>query len=181
MKLLATVAVLGTLAIAATSNPLSAQGVWLGGGATFPTSDYGDFANTGFLFTAGVGTGVGDGGLGVGVEGFYGQNSHETDGNKTTPLGFMGQVAYSLSGPDADSGIYVLGQLGVLWHKYSSETVPALDGSESGFAYGGALGYEFPLGGVDGWVEGKFMQASISDENTQFFGILAGISIPFGS
>ena len=179
MKLFATVAALGTLTIAATSSPLSAQGAWLGGGATIPTSDYSDYANTGFLLTAGVGTSVGDGGLGVAVEALYGQNNHETDGDKTTPWGFMGQVAYNLAGPGAESGIYVLGQLGVLWHKFSSATLP--EGSESGFAYGGAVGYGFPLGGADGFVEGKFIQASISDENTRFLGILAGVSIPFGS
>ena len=67
MKLLATVAVLGTLAIAAISNPLSAQWVWLGGGATFPTSDYGDLVNTGYNFMAGVGADVGTIGLNLGV------------------------------------------------------------------------------------------------------------------
>ncbi len=181
MKLLATVAVLGTLAIAAISNPLSAQWVWLGGGATFPTSDYGDFANTGYNFMAGVGANVGTSGLNVGAEGFYGQNNHDTDGDKTTPYGFLGSVGYNVSGPDADRSVYVFGTLGALWHKFSSETLPATDDSEAGFAYGGGAGYFFPLGGVDGWIEGRFTQASISGANTQYFAINAGISIPFGS
>jgi hypothetical protein len=180
MKSFVAAAVVGILALMATSNPLAAQGVWIGGGATFPTSDYGEVANTGYLLTAGVGTSVGSGGLSVGVEGFYGQNSTDTDGNKFNPYGFFGQVSYDLGGADAERGIYVLGQLGMAWDKFSSETLPALDGSDSGFAYGGAVGYFLPLGGVNGWVEGKFTQASISGSNIQWFGILAGISIPFG-
>ena len=179
MKSLATTAVIGIFGLLATSNPLSAQFVWIGGGATFPTSDYGEFANTGFQFEAGVGTPVGDQGLNLGVGGFYGQNNHETvDGDKTNPYGFLGMVEYDFAGPDADRSFYVIGNLGVLWHKFSSDTSP--EATESGFAYGGAAGYVFPLGGVDGWVEGQFTQASISDGNTQFFGILAGVSIPLG-
>ena len=41
-------------------------------------------------------------------------------------------------------------------------------------------GYFFPLSGVNGWVQGEFRLASISNENTSFFGIEAGISIPLG-
>jgi hypothetical protein len=61
-----------------TSNPLSAQGVFLGGGATFPVSDYGDYANTGYLLIAGGGRPVGDSGLGVGLEAFYGRDISST-------------------------------------------------------------------------------------------------------
>ena len=49
MKSLATAVVIGILGLVATSNPLSAQFMWLGGGGTFPVSDYGSYANTGFL------------------------------------------------------------------------------------------------------------------------------------
>ncbi len=179
MKSLATAVVMVILGVVATTSPLSAQFVWIGGGATFPTSDYGDIANTGYLVMAGGAIPVGEAGLNLGVNAFYGQNNHElVDGDKTNPYGFMGMVEYDFSGPDAEGGLYVLGEAGILWHKYSSDT--SVDTSESGFGYAGALGYGFPLGGVNGWVEGRFMQASISDANTQFLGIVAGISIPLG-
>ena len=177
MKSLATAVVIGILGLLATSNPLSAQWVWIGGGGTFPVSDFGDYADTGFQFEAGVGTPVGDQGLNLAMGGFYGQNNHEAiDGDKTNPYGFLGMVEYDFAGADADRSFYVIGEAGILWHKYSSNTFP--ETTESGFAYGGRAGYFFPLGGVTGWVEGKFTQASISDENTSFFGIVAGISIP---
>ncbi len=177
MKSLAIAAVVGTLGLLATSNPLSAQSVWIGGGGTFPTSDYGEFANTGYQFMAGAGLPVGDQGVSVGVGGSYGQNNHEAvDGDKTNPYGFTGYVEYDFAGRDAERTFYVLGELGVLWHKFSSDTSP--ETTESGFAYGGAAGYAFPLGGVTGWAEGRFTQASISDANTQFFGIHFGVGIP---
>jgi hypothetical protein len=53
MKTILTVFLIGMLGLAATSNPLSAQFVFLGGGATIPVSDYGDYADTGFLVTGG--------------------------------------------------------------------------------------------------------------------------------
>ena len=180
MKSLAAAVVIGILGLVATSNPLPAQqSVWIGGGGTFPVSDFGGYANTGFELEAGVGTFVGDQGVSLHVGGSYGQNNHEAiDGDKTNPYGFKGLVEYDFAGPDADRSFYVIGELGVLWHKFSSDTSP--ETTDSGFAYGGAAGYFFPLGGVGGWVEGRFTQASIDDENTSFFGIVAGISIPFG-
>ncbi len=179
MKSLTIAAVIGTLGLLAISNPLSAQSLWIGGGGTFPVSDYGDLADTGFLFMAGVGTPVGESGLGLGVGGFYGQNNHTlVDGDKTNPYGFAGYLEYDFAGRDAERTFYVLGELGVLWHKFGSDTSP--ETTESGFAYSGAAGYAFPLGGLTGWAEGRFTQASISDANTQFFGIVAGISIPLG-
>ena len=116
----------------------------------------------------------------IGVGGFYGQNNHEAvDGDKTNPYGVIGMVEYDFAGPDATSSFYVLGELGVLRHKFSSDT--STEATESGFAYGGAAGYFFPLASFSGWVEGRVTQASISDSNTSFLGIVAGISIPFGS
>ena len=177
MKSLATAAVIGTIVLMTTSNPLSAQTVWIGGGATFPTSDYGNLANTGYQFEAGVGTPVGDQGVYLGVGGSYGQNNHELiDGDKTNLYGFMGLVEYDFAGRDAERTFYVLGMAGVLWHKFSSDTSP--EATESGLGYAGAAGYSFPLGSVNGWVEGRFTQASIADENTQFFGIHFGVGIP---
>ena len=54
--------------------------------------------------------------------------------------------------PDADDTLYVLGEAGILWHKYTSDV--SADTSESGFGYAAALGYGFPLGGINGWAEG---------------------------
>jgi hypothetical protein len=180
MKALVTVAVVGLLALMGTSNSLSAQSLFLGVGGTSPTSDYGEYAKTGYLVLAGGAVPVGQGGVSIGIEGFYGQNSHEVvDGDKTNPYGALAMLQYSFSGRDADATVYVLLEGGMLWHKFSSDTSP--EDTESGFGYGGAAGYAFPLGGVQGWIEGRFNNASISDSNTAFYGLVAGISIGLGN
>ena len=56
--------------------------VFLGGGMTFPVSDFNEFHKTGWQGWGGVLVAVGDAGLSVGAEGFYGSNGLETDGNK---------------------------------------------------------------------------------------------------
>ncbi len=178
MKPIVTAVVVGILGPVATSNPLSAQFVWLGGGATFPVSDYGDYADTGFLITGGGGYPIGDSGLSITAEGFYGQNNHpDFDGDKTSPYGVMGGLEYDF-GADADSGVYMFGGLGILWHKFSSDQFE--ESTDSGLGFGAGAGYGFPLGGINGWVEGRVTHASIDDSNTSFVGVMAGISIPLG-
>jgi hypothetical protein len=163
---------------------VSAQSLYFGGGATFPTGDYGDYANTGFMAVAGLDFPVGPEGLSLFGEGFFGQNKHsDHDGDKTLPFGGMAGLLYSFS-PDADASLYAFGQAGIMVHKYSSDE---FDGdSESAFGYGGGVGYGFPLGGMDAWVEGRYMGASFGGDSgsesstTAFFGILAGLSIEIG-
>ncbi len=174
-----TAVALGLLGLTAAVNPLSAQWIWFGGGPTFPVSDYGDYADTGFLLIGGVGLPVGEAGLSAGVGGFFGQNSHsDVDGDKTSPFGIHGWVGYDLAGPNAESSIYLGGEIGVLWHKYSSDLFE--ESTDSGLGIGGVVGYFFPLGSVNGWVEGRLQHASIDDENTSFVGIMAGVSVPLG-
>jgi hypothetical protein len=160
--------------------PASAQFVWIGGGPTFPMSNYGDYAKTGFLVNAGVGMPVGEQGLQFGVEGFFGQNNHsDITGDKTNPVGVMADLEFDFAGKGATRSVYLLGGVGLLMHRYSSDTYGS--DSSTGLGVMGALGYFFPLGGITGWFEGRIMEARIESENTMFSGIMAGISIPVGS
>jgi hypothetical protein len=165
------------------STPLAGQSVYFGGGATIPTGDYGDYADPGFMVIGGLEFPVGPEGLSVFGEGFFGQNGHsDFEGDKTQPYGAMGGLLYSFS-PDADASLYAFGQAGILVHKYSSDDFEG--DSESAFGYGGGVGYGFPLGGVRGFVEGRYMSASFDDElggssSTAFFALFAGVSIGIG-
>lgn len=162
---------------------LAAQSVWVGGGGSVPLGDYGDYANTGFLAVAGVAIPVGDGGLDVFGEGFFGQNSHsDVDGDKTNPYGFMGGAQFTFGEADATQGLYVFGEVGILFHKYGSDD---FEGStDSGLGYGAGAGYFFPLGGLNGWIEARAMSASTGDGDssgkTSFLGLLAGVNFPLG-
>ena len=71
--------------------------IYIGGGGSFPTSDFGDYANTGWMAIGGVLVDVGPSGLGLGVELFYGQNNHKDEASlfesaKTSPYGAMAIV-----------------------------------------------------------------------------------------
>ena len=157
----------------------SAQGVYFGAGVTFPTGDYGNYANTGYLGVAGISFPVGPAGLLVIGEGFFGQNSHsDIDGDKTLPWGGMGGLAYYLS-PEEAGGIYLFGQVGALVHKYSSDESEG--SSETGLGFGGGAGYGFPLGGgTELFMEGRYMQGNFDDGNTAFFGIVGGVALTLG-
>ncbi|MDX1395786.1 MAG: hypothetical protein R3195_15495 [Gemmatimonadota bacterium] len=163
---------------------LLGQGIYFGAGATFPTGDFGDYADTGWMGVAGVTFDIGTGGLWVGGEGFYGQNNHSDDlaptpteeaGAKTNPYGAMGIVGYG-TGDGESLGFYFFGGAGLLVHKYSSDVSDSV--SDSNFGYQAGAGVSFPLGGsLDLWGEGRFMGAS----DTTFFGLLAGLSIGLGN
>lgn len=161
--------------------PTSAQYVWVGGGPTFPMSDYGNKdltgAKTGYLITGGVGMPVGEQGLSVYAEGFFGQNNHETSGEQTTPYGALLGLEFDFAGKDVDQSLYVSGGVGLLVHRYNDGSSTS---SSSGLGLSGGLGYYFPLGSMHGFVEGRIFQARIDSENTMFSGIMAGISIPVG-
>ncbi len=158
-------------------SPASAQGVYWGAGITFPMGDYGDYAKTGYLGIAGISFDLGPAGLSVVGEGFYGQNSHETDGDKTNPYGAMAGLLYDLN-PEETGGPYVFGQAGLMVHKYSSDEFG--DDSETGFGFGAGAGYGFPLGDTELFVEGRYMYGSFDYGNTSFLGIMAGVALTLG-
>ncbi|MFH1763927.1 MAG: hypothetical protein ABIF09_07025 [Gemmatimonadota bacterium] len=165
-------------------NQASAQGVFLGAGVTVPTGDYKDFgdgdgAKTGYMAVGGVSFPIAGESLSIFGEGFYGQNSHEYEGDKTNLYGAMGGVMIDLA-PEGEAGLYFFGQAGMLVHKYSSDDFSEFEDSETGLAFGGGAGYSIPLGGMFGWVEGRYMQGQFDDGNTSFFGVFAGISFPVG-
>ena len=161
------------------------QSIFVGGGVTFPTGDYGDYADTGWMGVAGVTFDLGTAGLWVGGEGFYGNNSHnagdltptpqDEDFGSTNLYGAMGLVGWG-SGDGESLGFYVYGGAGLLVHDFSApEGVEG--GSESKFGYEAAAGVDFPLGGSTSlWGEGRFMGAS----DTTLFGIYAGLSFGIG-
>jgi len=147
---------------------------FLGAGVTFPSGDYGDYANTGWLGSAGVGFPIGDAGLAVGGEAFYGQNNHDFKGDKTHPYGVLGFVQYSFGNMDKLHP-YVLGGAGIMVHKYSSDTYKG--DSDTKFAYTFGAGVSYPLGGTTGlYGEGRYY----GRDKTNFIGILGGLYVTFG-
>ncbi len=166
----------GVLAAASTAN---AQYVFLGGGASLPMSDFKEFAKMGWIAQGGVGVDVGDKGLWVEAEAWYGSNKHKApdDADKTNLLAVMGGVGYSFT-PDKKLSPYVVGSAGMLQHKY----VPGTGTSESewNFAWAAGAGFGYKLSPkATFWVEGRFMDGGGEGSNF-FIPITAGVTINFG-
>jgi hypothetical protein len=171
-KTLSAVATL--LFLLAAPSTVFGQGIFVGGGVTIPTGDFGDFADTGWMAIGGFSFDVGDGGVSAGLEGFYGENKHDTEGDKTNPYGAMAFLLYRAGNPES-VGPYLYGGAGILIHKFSSDTSEG--GSDTNFGYEFGAGLDFPFGdNVGGWLEGRYMGST----DTTLFGILAGLGFGVG-
>jgi hypothetical protein len=157
----------------------AAQSVFVGAGVTVPTGDFSDDAKAGFLGIGGVTFPMGPQGLAILGEGYFGQNSHDLEGDKTSVYGAMGGLIYDFAG-QGEAGVYLFGQAGLMVHKYSSEESSEFDDSETGLAFGAGVGYGIPLGKANAWLEGRYMQGQFDGGNTSFFGVVAGLSFPVG-
>jgi len=182
-------AVIALVGFAVPSHAQAQTTLYVSGGAAIPTGDFGTYANTGWMAAAGVLFGIGESGLGVGGELFYGQNNHKSessffDNEKTTPYGAMAIVDYSFS---TGGGIepYVFGGAGVLIHKFSADNIESESNSAFGYQFG--AGVAFPIGATTSlYGEGRYIGSSSTGEgtdagNTTYFGVLAGIAFQLGS
>jgi hypothetical protein len=158
------------LAVTLVSAPVSAQ-FYVGGYASLPSSDYGEFAKTGWMAEAGYGFWKSSNErLTLWVSGSYGSNSWEGEGDgKTNIMMGLGSATYNLTA-SAESGPYLMGHVGYLNSKASFEDVD-FDG-EGGVAFGGGAGWFFGKF----FVEGRYITASIDEATLGLILIGAGIS-----
>lgn len=176
MLVLAAAALLGFAA------PSQAQvTLYIGAGGSFPTSDFGDYAKTGWMATGGALWNVGDSGLGIGAELFYGQNNHDEDvsffeGAKTSPYGAMAIVDYSFE-TGGNIHPYVFGGLGLLVHRFSADNVDSESDSQFGYQGGAGLAFGLGSGSTSLYIEGRYM----GSEDTKYFGALAGLAFGVGN
>lgn len=180
MKPLARIGALVALLAFTLPSTAQAQGAFLfgGGGVTFGTGDFGDGTDAGWLAIAGVGVDIGESGVFVAGEGFYGSNGIADSDESADLYGGFAELGYSFQ-TGGNVQPYVLGGAGIL-------VLDVLDESESGFGYLGALGLSIQTESRVGfWIEGRFMGAqglgeSPDEIDVNLFGIVAGIGIGLG-
>lgn len=169
------------LAIAAPSIAHAQASVFLMAGPTIPIGDFGDFAKTGWMGYAGVTFPLGENGLWAGVEGSYGQNSHDADvtfvddGDKTNLIGAMGLLGYSIP-TESSVQPYVWGGAGLLVHRFSPATGSSV--SDSNFGFQAGAGVAIGEGSVKPLIEARIESAG---SETQFIGVEVGALIDVGN
>jgi len=125
---------------------------------------------------------IDENGLFVYADGLYGSNGHsDIEGNSNSFLGAFAGVERSFA-ETGEGGPFVFGQLGFLKRNSKSEEFAEYRESEWGPAFGVGAGYEYPIGRLNGWVLGRYIQGQLDgvDGNATFFGVVAGVSLPFG-
>lgn len=157
---------------------LSAQNVFVLGGATIGTGDYGDAVDTGWMISGGLSFPLGEGGLFAGVEGLYSRNGQTAGDESAKPYSVMGFLGYDLVTGSSVTP-YVYGGAGLQGVSVSND---GESNSES------ALGYQFGAGlafGGDGnvspLVEIRYQGSGDEDVDLNFIGIAGGVSIGVGN
>jgi len=171
-------AVAFALALAAPSVVSAQATIVLGAGATIPMGEYADYAKLGWLGHGGVEFPAATN-ISIGAHGFYGSNSHDTDGDKTNLYGGVGTVGYLIptSGSMAPQ---IWGGLGYMVHSYKSESFPAFEGSDGSLAGLLGVGLGFPLGSVMGAVNAYVLTGFGENDGTRYIGLDLGVGIPLG-
>jgi hypothetical protein len=175
------------LALGLATAPAAGQSIYVLVGPSFPVGDFGEYANTG-IHAAGGATFAVSNRIDLYGEAFWGQNSHDGEGDsKTNPYGFMaGALLEVASGGTVEP--YVFGGAGIMVHKYTAEFEGSSeDDTESavGFQVGGGLGFD--LGTAHAFGEARFLSASFDpevsgeeSESTAFFAVTVGLAFKLG-
>jgi opacity protein-like surface antigen len=158
MKRFGSAMLVGVVAVLVASAPAQAQYIFAGLGASKPMGSFNDVAKTGWMFTGGIGADIGDKGLWIEGEGYYGSNDRKVEGDKTNTFAFIGALGYSFK-PEAKISPYVTGGVGIVASQYKTEAGGSLGGgTEKGFGYTGAVGVGFKAGSkLTFWLEGRLL------------------------
>jgi hypothetical protein len=165
------------LPIASSTNASAQPSVHVGAALTVPWGDFGDYANTGRLGVVGAIQPIGGAGVTLGGQAFYGQNTHEVEGERTNLLGAVLMASWSFT-RWSRAGPVVFGGAGVVSRRHRSDPLPELNHNRSGMLLAGGLGYPFPLGRVSGFLAGAISQGFGGAESTMLIGVGAGVSFP---
>ena len=165
---IALAACLGALVVAWPAPAAAQAALFLGGGPTFPTGDYGVNVNSGWLVSGRLAFPVGSGGFSLGLEGFYGRDySASYSGYSGSLVGGYAVAAYRM-GDRSRTGAYVLGGIGML-------TDPDYENLFYGLgAFSLGAGVDFPMKHLGLFVEGRY---SVSDL-ISFGGLTVGLKLP---
>jgi len=179
--------VLGAVLLATVgAAPAVAQGAKfsLGGGLTLPLSDFDDLAGTGWHGLAAIGFQPTDFPVGFQVDGMYQRFSADEEFTTFDNWQFIqgtANVVYTfVTAEQSTFHPYLIGGVGLYNWKPTGDNVEDF-GSETDFGVNAGAGFDFQLGSVGLFVEGRFHNVFSDPNNNSFIPITAGIRFGGGA
>jgi opacity protein-like surface antigen len=173
--------VLGAVLMAtAGAAPAVAQAKFsLGGGLTLPSGDFDDLVGTGWHGLAAVGFQPADFPLGFQIDGMYQRFGFDGvpdgfDANFQIIQGTANAVYTFTTAEESTFHPYLIAGVGLYNQKATGDDVGDID-SETDFGINGGAGFDFQLGSVGLFIEGRFHNVFGDPENSNFIPITAGI------
>jgi hypothetical protein len=167
--------------------PLVAQGtqIALGGGVSFPTSDYNTIAKVGWHATAALSIGKRNRSLGFQIDASYAQfgldpagSGASFDVNERFIYG-TGDVVYRFD-PSESTGIrpYLIAGIGVYNSKGTGSDADLFgDTAATDFGLNAGVGFNYTAGGVTLFLESRFHNIFRDPSNTQYIPLTAGFRL----
>jgi len=156
----------------------------LGGGATVPLSDFGDFAKTGFHGLVAVSFAPSSFPLGIQIDGMYQRLKNEdfvTGDRSSQILQGTGNLIYKFkSSEESKFRPYLIGGAGIYnFKQVSGDDVAGPDEGNTGTDFGlnGGAGFDFKAGSIGLFLEGRFHNVFSSGPNIRFIPITLGIRL----
>ena len=161
---------------------LSAQGnrFALGGGATFPTGDYGDIAKTGWHATGSINFGRHDSRFGFLIDGTYSELGLKDTGTFEVRHQWIygtGNLVFRFKRAGSSKfNPYIIGGGGVYHSKGIGKDIDLFgDTSATDFGVNGGLGLNYGLTGIVLYLEARYHTVFSDPSNNNFIPITIGI------
>lgn len=162
---------------------VSAQAIFVGGGAGLPLGDFGEVAEPGYQLLAGGSVEVGGTRFAVGLAGLFGRNGHALAGERSTLYSVSALGGYRAVESGA-TRLTLWGGLGGAVHARSSDTFPGLDASKRGLVVSAGATGSYALERVRIFLLGFYTRGlgglGSSSYPTELVTAGAGVSIPIG-
>ena len=153
----------------------------LGGGLTLPLGDFDEFAGTGWHGLAAIGFQPADFPVGFQIDGMY-QRFGIDDVPEDFDVGFQiiqgtANIVYTFTTAEESTfHPYLIGGVGYYNQKATGDDAGDVD-SEGDIGLNGGAGFDFQLGSVGLFIEGRFHNIFADDESVNFIPISAGIRL----
>ncbi|HEY1952301.1 MAG TPA: hypothetical protein VGG76_05800 [Gemmatimonadaceae bacterium] len=143
----------------------------IAGGASLPTSDLSNGANTGWNVTGTLGYNPAMIPVGIRVDGAYNRFALKGASGNFAFTSVTGNLVYKI--PSASVTPYLIGGAG--WYRASASLTGLGSGSDNHFGWDAGGGISMPLSGFDAFVEARYNQVQGNGASLKFIPVTFGV------